>query len=104
MVRLTERFIFLPTSLEVLGLAWTVERVRTRSVDRTLSSAAAFAIWAFFSSLRKREKNSVNTISYTTLNGLFTEWAILNHIMTILLCCTATQHSLLGSKIGRAHV
>lgn len=51
MVRLTDRFIFLPTSLVVLGLACTVERVRTRSVDRTFSSAAARASWAFFSSL-----------------------------------------------------
>lgn len=56
MVRLTDRFIFLPMSLEVLGLDWTVERVRILSVDKTFSSAAARASWAFFSSLRTNEK------------------------------------------------
>lgn len=55
MVRLTDRFIFLPMSLEVLGLDWTVERVRILSVDKTFSSAAARASWAFFSSLRANE-------------------------------------------------
>lgn len=53
MVRLTDRFIFLPMSLEVLGMDWTVERVGILSVDKTFSSAAARASWAFFSSLRK---------------------------------------------------
>lgn len=43
MVRLTDRFIFLPMSLVVLELVWRVERVRTRSVDRTFSSVAAWA-------------------------------------------------------------
>lgn len=57
MVRLTERFIFFPMIREALELDWTVERVRTRSVDRTLSSASAFAIWAFFSSLRNENQN-----------------------------------------------
>lgn len=57
MVRLTERFIFFPMSREALELDWTVERVRTRSVDRTFSSAAIFAIWAFFSSLRDENQN-----------------------------------------------
>lgn len=52
MVRLTDRFIFLPMSLVVLGLDCSVERVRTLSVDRTFSSAAARASWAFFNSLR----------------------------------------------------
>lgn len=52
MVRLTDRLIFLPMSRVVLGLDCSVERVRTLSVDRTFSSAAARASWAFFSSLR----------------------------------------------------
>lgn len=63
MVRLTDRFIFFPMSLEVLGLAWTVERVRILSVDRTFSSAAALACWAFFSSLRK----TADTVNRTHL-------------------------------------
>lgn len=62
MVRLTERFIFLPMSREVLGLAWTVERVRTRSVERTFSSAAARACWAFFSSLTRIYKGKVSKL------------------------------------------
>ncbi len=46
-------------SLEVLGFDWTVERVRILSVDKTFSSAAARAIWAFFSSLKKKKKKTV---------------------------------------------
>lgn len=70
MVRLTDRFIFLPTSLVALGLAWRVERVRTRSADRTRSSAAARASWAFFSSLRDhKEPSSAPEPALKTLLG-----------------------------------
>lgn len=61
MVRLTDRFIFLPMSLVVLELACRVERVRTRSVDRTFSSAAARASWAFFSSLEDHKEPSASS-------------------------------------------
>lgn len=66
MVRLTDRFIFLPTSLVVLGLDCSVERVRTRSVDRTFSSAAARASWAFFSSLKRDAAAPVKTAPAAT--------------------------------------
>lgn len=66
--------------LEVLGLYWTVERVRILSVDRTFSSAAALAICAFFSSLRKRKRNksiksgSEKTSSFSNKQS-FTVWS-----------------------------
>lgn len=54
MVRLTERFIFFP--LRRVVLFCVVDRVDIRSVNCARSSAAAFAICAFFSSLEVEKK------------------------------------------------